>query len=110
MLGYPVFVVSPPVNITVHENTTVTLNCKVIGFPVPDVNWYYGNKPAHEISNVMILGNNTIQIFDVKFNNSGRYMCLANNSIGLQRSKDTVLQVLSKSIYCEKYKGALFIY
>ncbi|CAB3985456.1 Down syndrome cell adhesion molecule homolog [Paramuricea clavata] len=96
VLGYPIFIVSPRSNITIPENKTVSLNCKVIGSPVPDVNWYYGNKLADEISNIVVLDNNTIQISNVKFDNSGSYTCMANNSVGLQRSRNTLLQVLRK--------------
>ena len=95
--GYPVFIVHPPSNMEVHENTTVTLNCKVIGSLIPEVFWYYDGEPADKISNVVILDNNTLQISNVKFSNSGRYTCMANNSAGLQRSRNTQLHVFSKS-------------
>ena len=81
---------------TVDENTTVKLDCKVIGSPILDVIWYYGNKLVKEISNIIVLPNNTIEISDVKFENSGSYCCVAKNSAGLQRSRKTSLYVRSK--------------
>jgi hypothetical protein len=94
-----VFVVSPASNVTVDENATVKLNCKVIGSPKPDVTWYYNDKPADEISNIIILPNNTLLIWNVQFNNSGGYTCRANNSKGLQRFKNSLLIVKSRSKY-----------
>ncbi|XP_028400222.1 protein sidekick-1-like [Dendronephthya gigantea] len=94
VLGYPVFTVSPPSNITVKENETIKLNCKVIGSPPADVNWYYGNVPVDRISNIVVQENNTLQISNVQFDNRGTYSCVANNSAGLKRFKTTLLKVL----------------
>ena len=73
---------------TVDENTTLMFTCLFEGNPAPTVTWSLNVKILQTTE-----GSTTRSSFTVdsaKCNNTGRYICTANNSIGVSAKQHMV--------------------
>ena len=78
---------------TVEENTTVMFSCLFEGNPAPTVTWSLNGKILQTTE-----GSSTRSSFivnSVRCNNTGRYICTANNIIG-NSSQEQMLYVTCK--------------
>ena len=78
---------------TVEENTTVMFSCLLEGNPAPTVTWSLNSKILQTTE-----GSTTKSSFIVNYarcNNTGRYICTANNIIG-NSAKEQMLYVTCK--------------
>ena len=73
---------------TVDENTTVMFTCLIEGNPAPTVTWSLNGKILQTTE-----GSTTVDY--ARCNNTGRYICTANNSIG-NSTKQLMLYVTCK--------------
>lgn len=62
-------------------NDILTISCDVRGSPTPRVNWYK-NRISLLPSRKIIINDNKIEILQLEINDSGVYMCRAENGIG----------------------------
>ena len=75
---------------TVDENTTVMFTCLVEGNPAPTVTWSLNDKNLQTIERSTTTSSFIVN--SARCNNTGRYNCTANNSIG-NSSQEQVLYV-----------------
>ena len=90
-------IIKTPVNQSAHIGSNVTFNCTVSGDPAPLVNW---TKDGNLLPfNQKVLTNLTtvesqLVIRGVTMNDTGKYRCVASNSMGTERSKAAVLSLM----------------
>ncbi|XP_047472746.1 Down syndrome cell adhesion molecule-like protein Dscam2 isoform X30 [Penaeus chinensis] len=79
-----------------HQGSSFALTCKVQGFPVPEHRWFKvpegGRKAAVELGERVKQVGGTLIIREAKVEDSGKYLCVVNNSVGGE-SVETVLTV-----------------
>lgn len=80
--------------IEVMDGEALELSCKVVGKPIPKVEWYHNNEKIAENKETLIIqdaqGNCQLQITEVFPENAGEYKCMATNKIGETITKTTV--------------------
>ncbi|XP_037947809.1 titin-like [Teleopsis dalmanni] len=80
--------------VCVMDGEALLLTCKVIGKPIPKVEWYHNNEKIIETKETTIAqdndGNCELQITEVFPENDGEYKCVATNKIGETLTKTTV--------------------
>lgn len=76
-----------PASLTVTEKQTATFNCSADGNPKPRVTWSKVNKTGME--NLDSHGNE-LQIRNVEYNDSGSYVCMAENVLGKVQKEVTL--------------------
>ncbi|KAJ8397526.1 hypothetical protein AAFF_G00438020 [Aldrovandia affinis] len=75
----------------VNVSDTTALMCDVTGTPTPTIIWTKNNKTLLEGSGVVLTqGNRTLTIQRVKKEDSGRYTCMACNSLGCDSTSATL--------------------
>lgn len=95
--GFPS--ISPPSTMMVVEiGHTATLPCQAIGNPTPKIRWLRNSLPLDVASNprYALLNDKmhgTLQIVKSEEDDNGKFECIAENSIGTEFSKPTVLYV-----------------
>lgn len=86
----PEFVKKLPKEETVEEGSTVTFECKAVGFPKPTVNWTRDLETIPDNPRITFqygeLGEATIEIQKVKKCDEGSYRCKAENAEGVATS------------------------
>lgn len=62
----------------------IQLDCSVSGTPPMEVTWHLGkdSKPLESTTNREIYGNHTLIIWSAQYNDSGEYICEAQNQHG----------------------------
>lgn len=80
--------------VEVMDGEPLELNCKVVGKPIPKVEWYHNNEKIVENKETLIVqdaeGHCQLQITEVFPENDGEYKCVATNKIGETVTKTTV--------------------
>ncbi|XP_042315343.1 neural cell adhesion molecule 2 [Sceloporus undulatus] len=80
-------------NATADRGEAITLFCRAIGSPEPEINWYRKGKHIEENDKYVLRGSNTeLTIRDIKNIDSGPYICEARNKAG-KMTNQTFLQV-----------------
>ncbi|NWJ10111.1 NCAM2 protein, partial [Crypturellus undulatus] len=80
-------------NATADRGEAVTLFCRAIGSPPPEISWYRNGKLIEENEKYMLRGSNTeLTVRNIKNVDAGPYMCSAKNKAGNDK-KHTFLQV-----------------
>ncbi|GAB6030896.1 Down syndrome cell adhesion molecule-like protein 1 [Chamberlinius hualienensis] len=69
---------------------TVIMPCTMVGFPIPERKWYYGDGPVKVSPTVKILGDGTLLIKEAQGHHSGNYTCSVKNSLAKDRVRYTV--------------------
>ena len=93
----------PLFNTELLENEDLSLECSIIGFPAPEINWFKENDILNESKIVHMTQEDEIcklLIKDAKINHSGTYMVIAKNGFGECKSSCTV-KVNSRKITSE---------
>ena len=80
-------------NDTVEENTTVMFSCLFEGNPAPTVTWSLNGKILQTTERSTT--KSRFIIYSARCNNTGKYICTANNIIG-NSSKQQMLYVTCK--------------
>ena len=96
-------IIKAPVNQSAHIGSNVTFNCTVRGDPAPTVNWTKdGNKllPFNQkVLTNLTMGESQLVIRGVRMNDTGKYRCVASNSMGTEKSRAAALLVLGKVLH-----------
>lgn len=95
--GFP-NIAPPPTTMVVEVGHTATLPCQATGNPSPKVRWLWNSLPLDVASNprYALLNDKmhgTLQIVKSEEEDQGKFECVAENSIGTEFSKPTVLYV-----------------
>ncbi|XP_075978546.1 tyrosine-protein phosphatase Lar isoform X6 [Anticarsia gemmatalis] len=95
--GFP-NIAPPPTTMVVEVGHTATLPCQATGNPSPKVRWLWNSLPLDVASNprYALLNDKmhgTLQIVKSEEEDQGKFECVAENSIGTEYSKPTVLYV-----------------
>ncbi|XP_022829885.1 tyrosine-protein phosphatase Lar isoform X6 [Spodoptera litura] len=95
--GFP-SIAPPPTTMVVEVGHTATLPCQATGNPSPKVRWLWNSLPLDVASNprYALLNDKmhgTLQIVKSEEEDHGKFECVAENSIGTEFSKPTVLYV-----------------
>ena len=86
-ISLPVVIVSPT-SLTVTQNQTATFYCSADGNPEPSVSWSKkgGTKLISTDDKV-----NKLEITNVAYNDSGKYVCTATNILGQDKKEMKLL-------------------
>ncbi|XP_053242494.1 neural cell adhesion molecule 2 isoform X3 [Podarcis raffonei] len=80
-------------NATADRGESITLFCRAMGSPEPEINWYRRGKRIEENEKYVLRGSNTeLTIRDIKNIDAGPYICEARNKAG-KMTNQTFLQV-----------------
>ena len=91
MIAVPPDILVPPASVKEKLGFRVRFNCSVRGFPLPSLVWMKGNVNLNGSTGVqirerkdkdMIEGVTSLTIFQAKREDTGEYICKANNSVG----------------------------
>ena len=98
--------VSDQAEITVHpknktriEGVDVTFSCNATGNPKPTISWSRSGSPVHTSNNSRFSfseGKKELTITNVNRTDSGKYQCVASNSLGNDTSDAATLNVQCK--------------
>ncbi len=80
------------------EGRIVTMKCRVIGAPRPQVIWLRGGKELTG-GRYINLDNGDLEITEVQFTDAGRYKCVARNKLGNDSSDDSLGHLQVKGIH-----------
>ena len=75
----PRFSVSPPVKLEVGKNRNITVPCQATGDPKPTVTWVKENGEL-PVGRSTVNMDGTLQIWNPKEEDSGRYTCMATSA------------------------------
>ena len=95
-------IIKAPVNQSAHIGSNVTFNCTVSGDPAPAVNWTKDGNLLPFNQNVLTnltTGESQLVIRGVRMDDTGKYRCVASNSMGTERSRAAALLVLGKVLH-----------
>ena len=95
-------IIKAPVNQSAHIGSNVTFNCTVSGDPAPAVNWTKdGNLlPFNQkVMTNLTTGESQLVIRGVRMDDTGKYRCVASNSMGTEKSRAAALLVLGKVLH-----------
>ncbi|XP_022799391.1 neogenin-like [Stylophora pistillata] len=87
-----------PRNITILKGENVIFRCSVVGNPTPSVVWKKNGKELDVTADSRLKlsskkNNHSLEIAEVHFSDSGKYMCVANNSVSRSSSSAANLTV-----------------
>ncbi|KAL3180814.1 hypothetical protein MRX96_037234 [Rhipicephalus microplus] len=90
-----------PQDVILKRGETVELQCKSIGYPLPDVRWLQEGAELKRPSEdrAQVLQNGTLVIRNATSEDSGKYSCLASNGIGAALTKTVSVLVKSKPAF-----------
>lgn len=85
-------------NIEAKVSETVAIKCHVTGIPTPTVRWLVNGQPLDRTDQRYYISRDggTIKISDLQVSDTGRYTCIAKNSVGFAE-RDFNLDVLGTS-------------
>ena len=100
-------ITAPPANQTIRVSTRVELSCNVSGLPLPQVQWFRVSEEEGVIE-VMVdssialteltgeyVVTSTLTLMSIQLQESGTYMCTANNSLGMATAQADI------TVYCK---------
>ncbi|CAH2048776.1 unnamed protein product, partial [Iphiclides podalirius] len=97
--------VGPKAIVNANLHSQVTLECRAEGNPLPTYHWYHYPVPTSVNASeegYLISSESRLQIFNVSYSERGRYVCVAQNVIGLlertHRSEAVNLNVLGPPV------------
>ncbi|XP_043092875.1 neuronal cell adhesion molecule a isoform X11 [Puntigrus tetrazona] len=83
VLAEPPRVLTPPNHVySVVTNSRALLDCASFGSPLPKITWFKVNQSIVDSDSFIIHKNNTLEINVARPLNSGKYTCIASNSLG----------------------------
>jgi hypothetical protein len=83
-IALPKITTHPPKIIFINEGVNLTLNCTVIGYPLPSVSWQKDNASLLETQLFPERGKGTrLHFIKITYDKKGKYTCLARNSVGM---------------------------
>ena len=88
----PVFTTTPPSSKTIKEGDNLSIQCSAKGPPTPQVKWLHNGNILSQGQ-----GSATLNIVNIKRNQSGIYECQASRNINEQPAKTTT-QII---VYCK---------
>ncbi|XP_051172890.1 protein sidekick isoform X3 [Leptopilina boulardi] len=72
-----------PQNSTILDGKDVTITCRAIAAPIPNITWFYNDSfPVEIAGRVQLLENGDLLITAVKANDAGKYTCFRANEAG----------------------------
>ncbi|CAH3161088.1 unnamed protein product, partial [Porites evermanni] len=95
-------IIKAPVNQSAHIGSNVTFICAVSGDPAPAVNWTKDGKllPFNQkVPTNLTTGEIQLVIRRVRMDDTGKYRCVASNSMGTEKSRAAALLVLGKVLH-----------
>ena len=97
ILALPVWIAIPPKDTNALVNETVEMECKGGEYPTPTITWKKNDQPINFASNPRYFQKVTgsLRIIRAQKSDSGKYTCVATNSVGSKRA-DATLKVWSK--------------
>ncbi|XP_055865507.1 roundabout homolog 1-like isoform X5 [Biomphalaria glabrata] len=104
----PPIIVAGPQNQTLEPKETALLTCQAEGQPTPSIRWYKDNKTILAIDpRITLLNSGTLQISDVKLNDTGTYLCKAISETG-EADWSATLTVSKQGPYQRNQKESAF--
>ncbi|XP_073694840.1 neuronal cell adhesion molecule a isoform X8 [Garra rufa] len=83
VLAEPPRVLTPPNHVySVVTNSRALLDCASFGSPLPKITWFKDSQSIVDSDSYVIHKNNTLEINVARPLNSGKYTCIASNSLG----------------------------
>ncbi|XP_052410613.1 neuronal cell adhesion molecule isoform X11 [Carassius gibelio] len=83
VLAEPPRVLTPPNHVySVVTNSRALLDCASFGSPLPKITWFKDSQSIVDGDSFIIHKNNTLEINVARPLNSGKYTCIASNSLG----------------------------
>ncbi|XP_065083087.1 roundabout homolog 2-like isoform X1 [Ochlerotatus camptorhynchus] len=86
-----------PADAVAAKEEPLTLNCKAVGRPPPEINWYHNGVPLGPSDRRVILPEGSLFFLKVMQNkreqDAGVYHCEAHNSAGVAVSRNATLQI-----------------
>uniref|UniRef100_A0A672SGF3 Neural cell adhesion molecule L1 n=1 Tax=Sinocyclocheilus grahami TaxID=75366 RepID=A0A672SGF3_SINGR len=83
VLAEPPRVLTPPNHVySVVTNSRALLDCASFGSPLPKITWFKDSQSIVDGDSYIIHKNNTLEINVARPLNSGKYTCIASNSLG----------------------------
>ena len=86
--GAPVFVQTPADReISLHDEA-VLLDCVANGQPIPEIQWFFNNRPISQSTDYLRLqSNGSLVLFQPSLEMTGTYRCVARNRLGQIEAK-----------------------
>ena len=75
---FPRFTISPPAQLKADENSNNSVPCRAAGDPQPKVSWVKENSEL-PVGRSQVSADGTLQIWNTKDEDSGRYTCTATS-------------------------------
>ncbi|XP_051170943.1 tyrosine-protein phosphatase Lar isoform X3 [Leptopilina boulardi] len=96
--GFPMITQAPTTKV-VEMGHNALLSCSAIGSPSPIISWVRNSVPI-DTSNprYTVLESGALQITMSEVKDQGKYECVANNSVGTEYSKSTMLYVKERRV------------
>lgn len=93
----PHFTVRPPAKFEVGKNQNITVHCQASGDPQPTITWTKENGEL-SLGRSKVNVDGTLQIWNPKEEDSGRYTCVASSAEVFTASSTMVLSVRGKML------------
>ena len=88
---------TPVDNTTVVATNQLTLNCSFEGNPPPSVSWVHNGSMVDtsdpNLSETLTEGYSLLDVTFIDINDTGEYVCVVNNSIGMNQSESVFFTV-----------------
>ncbi|KAI8488545.1 hypothetical protein Bbelb_338570 [Branchiostoma belcheri] len=92
---YPASIISISESVTAMVSDTVTIQCVADGDPTPNITWSKNGRRLRSQSSVMsrdvVVA--SVRVSKVRVNDSGTYLCKANNGVGGDSTKSLTLTI-----------------
>ena len=75
-----------PAFLILAVDSPATVDCVADGWPPPTTFWQKAGVRLTNTSRLSVLANGSLHFHSITFNDSGRYVCVARNSLGVQLS------------------------
>ena len=84
-LELPRFTSNPPAQLSVTKNQNISVSCQAAGDPKPKIMWVRENSEL-PVGRSQVSADGTLQIWNIKDEDSGRYICTATSAQLLKTS------------------------
>jgi hypothetical protein len=95
----PQFTMQWPAEKIVPWNETVVIDCTFTGWPLPVATWFKNAIPILNLPRISILSNNSLFINTIQISDSGNYVCVIKNSLGIRNSSPMNISVSCEWIF-----------